>query len=367
MNNDLLYQVALTLIPHIGPVQARILVEHFGNAKDIFEANKSTLGRLEGIGEVRAGAIKQFNDFSIAEEEIKFIEKFNITPLFITAPGYPKRLLNCYDPPTILYYRGNADLNTSKIIAVVGTRDKTEYGKQLAEALITGLAHQPVLIVSGLALGIDAVAHKAAVKNQLPTVGVLAHGLDKMYPFEHTQLSKDIIKHDGGLLTESRSKTKPGKHNFPARNRIVAGMSDAVIVIETGIKGGSMITAELANGYHRDVFAFPGRVNDVKSEGCHYLIQNNKASLITSADDLINVMGWQDTVVKPSQVQRELFTRLSPDEKRIVDLLKEKESMHIDELNLRAGISNSLVASAILNLELQNVLISLPGKLYKLT
>jgi DNA processing protein len=365
MNNELLHRVALTLVPHIGAVQARILVEHFGDAKAIFNAKKSTLGKLEGIGEVRANAINQFRDFATAEAEIAFMEKYAVTPLFITETNYPKRLLNCYDPPTMLYYRGEADLNATKIIALVGTRDKTEYGKQLTEKLLHDLSDQQVLVVSGLALGIDAVAHKAAIKNNLPTVGVLAHGLDKMYPLEHTPLAREMIKHGGGLLTESRSNTKPDKHNFPTRNRVVAGMCDAVIVVETGIKGGSIITAELANGYNRDVFAFPGKITDAKSAGCNYLIQRNKAILLTGASDLLQIMGWQENTIKPITSQKELFIQLTTNEKKVIDILNEKESAHIDELNLRSGISSSSVAAAVLNLELQNIIVSMPGKLYK--
>ena len=208
---------------------------------------------------------------------------------------YPKRLLNCYDSPTLLYYKGEADLNSEKIIAVIGTRNHTEYGKQVTEKLIRELTEQNVVVVSGLAYGIDAIAHKAAVKNNLKTVGVLAHGLDQVYPSQHTGLAKEMLQAGGGLLTEFRSKTKPDKHNFPTRNRIVAGMSDATIVIETGIKGGSMITAELANNYNKDVFAYPGSVNDGKSAGCNYLIKNNKAVLLTDAQELIELMNWEET------------------------------------------------------------------------
>lgn len=366
MNNDLLYQAALTLVPHIGAVQANILIRHFGDAQAVFKAKKSALDKLEGIGEIRAGAIKNFQDFETAAAEVRFVEKYHITPLFITSNDYPKRLLNCYDPPTLLYYRGKANLNASKVVAIVGTRDKTEYGKQLTEKLVKELAAQQVLIVSGLALGIDAVAHKAAIKNDLPTIGVLAHGLDKIYPAEHTMLAKDMLKHHGGLLTEFRSNSKPDKHNFPTRNRVVAGMCDAVIVVETGIKGGSMITAELANGYNKDVFAFPGKTTDTKSAGCNQLIRNNKAMLLTDAEDFITAMGWEDNKPKVRQPQKELFLQLTSDEKKLVDILTIKETVHIDELHLSAGASSSAVAAAILNLELQNVIVSLPGKLYRL-
>jgi len=238
----------------------------------------------------------------------------------------------------------------------------------VTDKLVKELTAQNVTVVSGLAFGVDAIAHKAAVKNNLPTIAVLGHGLDQIYPVEHGGLAKDMIKHEGGLLTEFRSKTKPDKHNFPTRNRIVAGMSDATIVIETGIKGGSMITAELANGYNKDVFAIPGKVTDTKSAGCNYLIKNNKAMLLTDAEELIEVMGWQDKKSQKTKnkTQKELFIELSADEKIIVAILNEKETAHIDEINIKSGLSSSAVAAAILNLELQNVMVSLPGKLYRL-
>ncbi|HTE10682.1 MAG TPA: DNA-processing protein DprA [Chitinophagaceae bacterium] len=366
MNNNLLHQIALTLVPNIGAVQARILVTHFEDATAIFKAKKNVLDKLEGIGEVRSSGIRKFTDFKRAEEEMAFIEKYKISPLFLTDDAYPKRLLNCYDPPALLYYRGQANLNAAKIIAVVGTRSKTDYGKQLTEKLAADLEDQQILLVSGLALGVDAIAHKAALKHKIPTVAVMANGLDKIYPAEHTLLAKDIIKENGGLLTEFRSKTKPDKHNFPSRNRIVAGMSDATIVIETDIKGGSMITAELANGYNKDVFAFPGRTTDNKSAGCNYLIKNNKAILLTGAQDLIDILGWAEKKSSPKKAQKELFIQLSDEEKIIVGLLKEKETVAIDELRMKSNLNSSMVAAAILNLELQNVITSLPGKRYRL-
>ena len=366
-NSELIYQLALTLVPNIGCVQAKILIEHFGDAASLFTAKESTLKNIEGIGEIRARSIKSFSDFSIAEDEIKFIEKTGIKPLFIGSNEYPKRLMNCYDSPTLLFCKGEADLNVSKIIAVVGTRSHSEYGKQITEKLIKELVDQKVLVISGLAFGIDAIAHKAAIKNNLATAGVLAHGLDQVYPSEHNGLAKDILKHNGTLLTEYRSKTKPDKHNFPVRNRIVAGMSDAIIVIESGIKGGSMITAELANGYNKDVFAVPGKITDVKSAGCNFLVKNNKAMILTDTQELIDVMGWEERSRKSGvRSQKELFIELSKDEKIIIDILKEKESVPIDELNLKSGLSSSSVAVALLNLELQGVVNSLPGKMYTL-
>ncbi len=362
---DLLYQVALTLIPHIGSVQAKILLNRFGDAPSIFKAKQSDLEKLEGIGTVRAASIKNFNHFHEAEKELAFIEKYAIQPLFINDINYPQRLLNCYDPPTLLYYKGRADLNSSRVVAVIGTRSNSDYGKQITEKLIKDLSAMEVLVVSGLAFGIDAIAHKAAMKNHLLTVAVLGHGLNKIYPQEHAALAREMILH-GGLLTEFRSGAKPDKHHFPIRNRIVAGMSDAVVVAETGMKGGSMITAELANGYYRDVFAFPGRTIDSRSAGCNHLIKNNKAVLLTDARQMMEFMDWQEKPKAKSEKQKELFVQLSEDEKKIIAILSEKERVHIDELNMRCGLSRSAVASAILNLELQNLIISLPGKLYAL-
>ncbi len=367
MNSELLYQLALTEVPNIGCVHAKILAQQFGTAENIFKAKQQLLEKIEGIGSIRAASIKAFKDFSKAEDEIKFIEKYKIKPLFLTDKDYPKRLLNCYDSPTLLFYKGDADLNASKIIAIIGTRNHTEYGKQQTEKLIKELSSQNVLVVSGMAYGIDAIAHKTSLKNELATVGVLGHGLDQIYPPDHSNLAKDMLKNGGGLLTEFRSNTKPDKHNFPTRNRIVAGMSDATVVIETGEKGGSMITAELANGYNKDVFALPGRVTDNKSAGCNFLIRNNKAILLTDAEELIEIMGWEEKIQKAKvKSQKELFIELSKDEKLIVDILNEKESVHIDELNIKSGLSSSSAAAAILSLELQNVIISLPGKLYRL-
>lgn len=367
MKDELFYQLSLTLVPNIGPVQAKILLQHY-DVQDIFKAKKNQLEKLEGIGSVRAESIKSFADFSKAEEEIAFIEKYKIKTLFIADKDYPERLLNCYDSPTLLFYKGEADLNHKKIISVIGTRNHTDYGKQITETLIEELAEQDVMIISGLAYGIDAIAHKAALKNNLRTIGVLAHGLDQVYPSQHTGLAKDMFKTGGGLLTEFRSKTKPDKHNFPTRNRIVAGLSDATIVVETGAKGGSMITAELANNYNKDVFAFPGKVTDTKSAGCNYLIKNNKAVLLTDAQELLELMGWDEAtsrLPKPKK-QKELFIELNDDEKVIIGILQEKEQVHIDEINLKSGLSSSSVAAAILNLELQNVVLSLPGKVYQI-
>ncbi len=365
MHSELFYQLCLTLVPNIGDIQAKILVQQFGDAQSIFNAKISALEKIEGIGEIRARSIKHFNDFHLAEHEEKFIDKYKIQALFLTNEVYPKRLLNCYDSPTLLFYKGAASLNAPKVIAIVGTRSNTDYGKVFTEKLVRDLAAQNILIVSGLAFGIDAIAHKAALKNGVQTVGVVGHGLDKIYPAQHASLAKEMITEGGGVLSEFFSGTKPDKHNFPLRNRIVAGMSDATVIVESSVKGGSMITAKLADGYNRDVFAVPGRTTDKVSLGCNYLIKYNKAILLTDADELLDVLGWKEKKSKPTK-QRELFIELTPDEQSIIRLLQEKEAVAIDEINLASGLSSSAVACAILNLELQGVVQGMPGKMYKM-
>lgn len=365
MSTTLLHQIALTLIPGIGCVQARILLEHL-SPEEVFTSKRSTLEKIEGIGTIRASSIKQFHNFETAEKEIAFIEKYKIQPLFITDETYPKRLLNCYDAPTMLYYRGTTNLNHAKIIAIIGSRTHTEYGKQMTETLVTTLSDSNILVVSGLAYGVDALAHKACLKSNIQTVGVLAHGLDTIYPSAHKDMAKEMLQ-SGGLLTEFMTNTKPDKHNFPSRNRIVAGMSDATIVIETDIKGGSMITAELANGYNKDVFAFPGKTTDKRSSGCNYLIKNNKAVLLTDAAQLLESMGWVEHKKREKRKTKELFINFTEDEKIIIDILTEKGQIGIDEINFLSGLSSSVVAVCILNLEMQNIVQRLPGKIYQLT
>ncbi|MEO7961553.1 MAG: DNA-processing protein DprA [Ginsengibacter sp.] len=366
MSQDLLYQIALTLVPNIGDVHAKALVTYFGDAQSIFKARLSELEGLEGMGKVRAASVKKFQDFATAEKEIAFVEKFKIIPLFLTDAEYPQRLLNCFDSPTLLYYRGKADLNNQKIVAIVGTRNHDEYGKNICEQFIEELSSENVLIVSGLAFGIDSIAHKLSLKYNLQTVGVLGHGLDMIYPSQNASLAKQMSV-QGGLLTEFRSGTKPDRQNFPLRNRIVAGISDAIVVVETGIKGGSLITAELGNGYNRDVFSFPGRITDAKSAGCNYLIKNNKAALITSGNDLLENMGWKQTLAAKPKKQKQLFIELTDEQKVIVSILQSEEQIHIDELYIRSKLTSSGVAAALLMLEMEGIVLSLPGKIYKLS
>ena len=364
-SEDLLYQIALSEIPQIGDVNAKALVHLFGNAKDIFNAPRAHLEKIEGLGKVRVNFIKNFKNFDAAEEEIKFIEAGKIKPIFLLDNEYPKRLLHCYDSPTLLYSKGNTDLNVPKIISIVGTRNFTAYGQQTCDKIVEGLQALNVLVVSGLAYGIDTIAHKAALRNNLQTVAVVAHGLDRIYPPQNTGLSKDITD-SGMILTEFRQNIKPDRQNFPQRNRIVAGMCDALLVVETTTKGGSLITAELGNGYNKDVFAVPGRITDPKSEGCNFLIKNNKASLVNSAEDIIDMMNWNTDGTIKKRIQRQLFIEFTPQEQTIVDILGTADEVSIDVIHAKAKLSSSAVASALLTLEMQNVVASLPGKLYQL-
>lgn len=365
MQDELYYQVALTLVPELGAIRARHLVDHFGTAAAVFKAKKKEIAVIEGIGEACARSIKEWDDFGEAETEIRFTEQHGIQTLFLTDAAYPQRLLHCYDPPTLLYYTGNADCNHRYIISIIGTRNHTDYGRQVTEQLVAYLQEQQVMIVSGLAFGIDAIAHRSALQYGLPTIGVLGHGLDMVYPMQHRSLAREITG-QGALLTEFRRRTQPDKHNFPRRNRIVAGMADATIVIETANKGGSMITAELAYTYNRDLFAAPGKITDSKSSGCLQLLKQNKAMVYTGAEDLLHILGWVEKKKPVIKKQKELFIELNLDEKIIVDLLSEQEGTPIDILYLRSGLSSSMVAAILLKLELQNIVVSLPGKIYRL-
>ncbi len=365
MLENLKYKIALTLIPNIGDILAKRLVAYCGSVQAVFEEKKSSLEKIPGIGSMHANAVINNSIFELAEEEIKFIEKNNIQPLFYLDSNYPKRLTYCEDSPVMLYYKGNVNLNSEKIISIVGTREATEYGKKMCEKLIADLAIHNVLIVSGLAYGIDICAHKAALDNGLPTVCTLAHGLDRIYPAIHKLTAQKMLE-NGGWLTDFTSKTPPDRENFPRRNRIVAGIADATIVIESKKSGGSLITADIANSYNRDVFAFPGRVDDVCSEGCNNLIKQNKAALIQSAADLVYILGWEQTKNIKAPQQKKLFLELSADEEVLVNVLKEKDSVTIDDLCFASKLPMSKVSGLLLTLEFSGIVKSLPGKAYRL-
>ncbi|MFZ9300564.1 MAG: DNA-processing protein DprA [Chitinophagaceae bacterium] len=351
---ELVHALALQQIPQIGPVQARILIEHFHYFSSIFSSSKGVLENIPGIGSIRAKNILGFNDFSSIHEQISSLKKWQIEPLIYTSPHYPYRLKHCDDAPIVLYFRGNTDLNHNRIIAIVGTRKPTEQGRQLVKSFLQEMISISPLVVSGLAYGIDYQVHRVAVDLGLPTIGVMANGLHTIYPGIHSDLAREMIG-NGGLLTEFTLGTKPDKQNFPKRNRLVAGMSDAVLVMETDSKGGSMITAEIAVSYNRDVFAVPGRVNDIQSRGCHDLIRENKARLTVSAHDILAYMNWKQDV-KPEPVQAPLlFAERSDAESTLIRSLQEYGTMHIDRLMVISGLPPRDFHQAILNLELEGI------------
>jgi DNA processing protein len=362
---SLLHQVALTFLKNIGPALSRSLLVYFGDAERVFTVPKGKLLKVPGIGEKTLGLIDREAALVRAEQELKFIEKNHVDVLFYTDGTYPKRLKNCYDAPVLLYSKGNANLNPHKVISIVGTRNATEYGKQLCRQLIAELQQYPVLIVSGLALGIDVAAHKECLKLDIPTVGVLGHGLDRIYPSQNRATADKMIE-NGGLLTEFPSGTLPGRENFPQRNRIVAGVADATVIIEASTKGGALITAEIANSYDRDVFAFPGRVNDEFSEGCNFLIRNNKAALLSCMADLAFSLGWEkEDGKKAISEQLVLPIDLSSDERRLFEIIKDnKTPLAIDDLSIKSNMTVSQLSMNLLNMEMQGYIRSLPGKTY---
>jgi len=377
MEDEIIYRLALPRVSGIGPVHARNLVRHYGEARPVFLAGEPQLERI--CGATRAKAIRNFNGFRVLEKELSFLKRYSIRPLFITDKDYPRRLLPCDNIPVLLFYKGNTDLNTAKIVAIVGTRNPTPYGKQATQRLIKDLAScgpasSEILIVSGLAYGIDAIAHQAALDNNLPTVGILGHGLDRIYPQQNAPMAKKMVS-QGGLLSEFNIDTLPDSHNFPLRNRIVAGMSDALIVVETDTRGGSMLTVKDALHYKRKVFALPGRVSDTQSAGCNALIRNGKATLLINAAQLLQDMKWEPPATRSGGlVQAALFpaaadeSNLSENERKILHLIRERNSPSFDELFSVTvnGSSHGELTMALLNLELKGWIDSLPGKTYRL-
>lgn len=363
---ELFYQIALTQVNLVGDKVARALLSRFGSAEAVFQASGKELAAIDGIGSGRIKAFKSELDKRRIEKELRFLQQHNIQPLFINNPNYPKLLKDCPDAPVMLYFKGKSHINNKKIIAIVGTRANTDYGRQMTEELVCGFkGRKDIIVVSGLASGIDAIAHKAAIKNNIETIGVLGHGLDRLYPAQNRKLAMEMLN-CGGLMTEYPSETNADKQNFPQRNRIVAGMADVTVVIETKEKGGSMITAKLACSYNREVAAFPGRSIDSHSTGCNYLIKTNIARMITKADDLMDMMNWQQKEEEKHAVQRKLFKSLNPEEQKVVACLSTEKEIHIDEISLKTGLSDGKMAAILLSLELENMVRSLPGKRYRL-
>lgn len=365
MNEALLYHLALTMVPQLGDIQIGILLEHFKDPIAVFRVGKKELEAVPGIGTVRAASIHQFNRFDDAAAEIAFAEKNNIKILVRGSKGYPPKLHECIDAPHVLFYKGTAALDAARILGIVGTRSPTAYGRERVGELLGVLAAHGVLVVSGLAYGIDTLAHKAALHNGLQTVGVLAHGLDRIYPSSNLALAKEMLA-QGGLLTECWQGTQPLKQHFPKRNRIVAGMADAVVVIESGEKGGSLITADLANGYDKYVMAYPGRSVDTFSKGCNRLIRTHLADLVTCGQDVVDFMKWEPVAVPGKTTTGHVANPLllEYEEQQLLELFSEKDSMHIDELMLRSGIAAAAISVLLFSLEMKGLLMQLPGKCF---
>ena len=369
MQNEQIYTLALTRIPGLGLVGAYNLVRTLGSASAVFQHRKNLKELIPEVSDKLIQALDCPEAFCRAEEELKYTEKNQIQCITLNEAAYPSRLRECEDAPLALFYRGNAPLNALRIVSIVGTRHATAYGADLCLSFIEELKEQcpDVLIVSGLAYGIDIHTHRASLQNGFPTIGVLAHGLDRIYPAAHRKTAIDMMDH-GGLLTEFMSGTNPDRQNFVKRNRIVAGMSDATIVVESAVKGGALITAELAESYHRDCFAFPGRTKDLYSAGCNELIKNNRASLILSAEDFVNAMGWNLSSTPSSKtIQRELFPELNEEEKNIVQVLQRNpDGIQINILVVETNIPINRMSALLFELEMKGVVRALAGGVYRL-
>ncbi|MCX7987760.1 MAG: DNA-processing protein DprA [Bacteroidales bacterium] len=365
MTNKYLYAIALSMIEGIGSINAKKLIAYTGGIEEVFREKKKNLVKIPGISENIADKILRVETLSNAEKELLYIEKHGIRALLYLDDEYPLRLKQCADSPIIIYIKGNASLHQEKIISIVGTRSATDYGKTCCELIMQQLKDREhkVLIVSGLAYGIDIAAHKTALKHGFETAAVLGHGLNTIYPALHAQYAREIA-HNGLLITEYHSQTKPDRALFIRRNRIIAGLSDATLVIESAEKGGALITAELANSYNREVFAIPGRITDNFSNGCNRLIAENKAHILNSVEDLENVLGWKKTD-QPKYIQTQLFTDLSEEENVILSIIRNNEEVLIDVISLESGIPIHKVSAALLNLEFAGLVKSLPGKRYK--
>ncbi len=360
--NERLYQLGLHLTPGLGGVLIRHLLAKFGDAQKVFEANFKTLTRVTGIGEAIARTILLKQGLKEAETELVKLEKEKAGVVFYTDATFPQRLKSLYDAPVLLYTKGNIDFNTGRFISLVGTRKATDYGRNVTEQIVEGLANHNITVVSGLAYGIDIAAHRASLRSRIPTIGVMATGIDIVYPDSHSKTAAEM-ETNGGIVTEYCWGTKPDSMRFPARNRIIAGLSDAVIVVESAKRGGGLLTAEFANNYNRDVFAVPGNLSNPYSIGPNNLISTNKAQIFTGVDNLLDSLNWLSDKPSFTMAIPEHFTQ---EESQIVALLRQKGEMHIDNLTWESRVSAGKLATLLLNLELQGYVRVLPGKRYAL-
>lgn len=366
MDQNRLSLLALHFIPGIGDYLIRQLVSYCGSAERVFKMPRGKLQKIPGVGAITAEAISQGKPFNLAEKEFRKAEQDRVDLLFFTDTNYPSRLRQVNDAPTLLYAKGEMDLENPKTVAIVGTRQSTTYGRECVENLVRDLVAHQALVISGLAYGIDIHAHKQAIKNHLPTVGVMGSGMDVIYPASHRDVALKMME-NGGLLTEHPFGTQPDAHNFPARNRIVAALSDAIIIVEAAEKGGALITADIGNSYNKDVFAYPGNVKQSHSAGCNNLIKSNRAHLMTSVKDLQYIMNW-DIGTKPAKDGSVVLDGFDPEEQLVIrTLFDNNKQLMIDEISWKTNLPISRLASVLLTLEFKGLVASLPGKIYKLT
>jgi DNA processing protein len=367
MDPERLALLALYCTPGIGNQLVKQLISYCGSAREVLKKPKGKLRKIPGIGDATAQTICGGISFRQAEAELRKAEKHDITILLYTDKQYPLRLKAIDDAPAVLYFKGTCNLNHSKTVGIVGTRQATAYGKSIVEKIAEDLVPHQAMIISGLAYGIDVHAHKQALKHRLPTIGVLGSGIDVIYPQIHKETATKMMDH-GGLISENPMGTQPDAHNFPSRNRIIAGLSDALIVVEATEKGGALITADLANSYNKDVFAVPGDVGSEYSSGCNKLIKINKANLLTSVKDLEYIMNWTPgTTSNHKDPAQEQFNSLTPEQKLVLMTIREKgAAMQIDELAWKTGLASGMLASQLLELELMDLVQVMPGRTYRL-
>lgn len=365
MNKETIYQIALTQVPKVGDVIAKKLIAYCGSAEAVFKEPRKNLMMIPGIGSALANVIRSKDLLSTAEFELRFMEHNAVKPIYFLDNDYPFRLKQCVDAPILLYKKGSdVNLNEKKIISIVGTRRASGYGLRITAQMVKDLSGlDNVLVVSGLAYGIDIAAHKASLKHNIPTLGVMAHGLDRIYPSVHAKVSNDM-QDQGALISDFISGTPPERENFPKRNRIIAGLSDATLVVEARKKGGALITADIANSYSRDVFAVPGRVGDENSEGCNQLIRRNQAALVQSAEDVCYLMGWDADSQKKDTKQVELFVDLNKDEEALLGVLGSKEKFSIDLIAIQTKQRIPKILETLLQLEMKGLVKALPGSFY---
>lgn len=363
LDQDLFYLLALLKVDGVGDIMAKKLLTHCGNAEAVFKTKTNQIAAIDGVGTALLKNIKDKSVFEKANQELEFIKSNAVNVSFFQDENYPERLKHCIDSPVLIFSSGTINLKNKKIISIVGTRQITSYGIEFCKKLIEDLAPLDPVIVSGFAYGVDIVAHQLAMDYNLQTIGVLAHGLNQIYPKTHKKYVAKM-EENGGFITEFWSSANPDKENFVRRNRIVAGMTEATIVIESADKGGSLITANLANDYNRDVFAVPGRVTDKYSQGCNNLIKTQKANVLTSAADLIYILNW-DIETKSKPIQKQLFVSLELDEQKIYDFLLKNGKELLDTIALKCDFPIYKISGMLLNMELKGVIRPLPGKLFE--